>query len=89
MPHPVMRLLLSGLVLALPLFAAVHPVPSEAKPERLPGARPRNVVFILADDHRYDAVGFLGHPLAVTPHLDALAREGAHVRNAVVTTAGC
>ncbi len=84
-----MRLLLSGLLFALPLLAAVHPVPSEAVPERLPGARPRNVVFILADDHRYDALGFLGHPLAVTPHLDALAREGAYVRNAVVTTALC
>ena len=30
--------------------------------ERVPGAKPRNVVFILTDDHRYDAMGFMGHP---------------------------
>jgi len=36
----------------------------------------RNIVFILADDHRYDALGFLGHPFLETPNLDALARTG-------------
>lgn len=54
-----------------------------------PGVRPRNIVFILSDDHRYDAMSFLGHPFVQTPHMDRLAREGAHVRNAFVTTALC
>jgi N-acetylglucosamine-6-sulfatase len=52
-------------------------------------AAPRNIVFILADDHRYDALGFMGHPFLETPHLDSLAREGAHFKNAFVTTALC
>jgi N-acetylglucosamine-6-sulfatase len=53
-------------------------------------ARPRNVVFILTDDHRYDAMGFMkGQPWLETPNLDRLAREGAHFRNAFVTTALC
>ncbi len=52
-------------------------------------ARPRNIVFILTDDHRYDALGIAGHPLARTPNMDALARGGAHMRNAFVTTALC
>lgn len=52
-------------------------------------ATPRNVVFILTDDHRYDAMGFMGHPLARTPNMDALAKGGAHMRNAFVTTALC
>jgi len=69
--------------------AAVVPVPSEIVPERLTGAKPLNIVFILADDHRYDAMSFLGHPLAETPNLDRLAREGAHLKNAMVTTALC
>jgi N-acetylglucosamine-6-sulfatase len=56
---------------------------------RLPNARPRNVVFILADDHRYDAMGFMGHPFLKTPHMDRLAREGVHLKNAFVTTALC
>jgi len=35
-----------------------------------------NVVLLLADDMRPDALGFLGHAVVKTPHLDALAREG-------------
>ncbi len=49
----------------------------------------RNIVFILTDDHRYDALGVMGHPLARTPNMDALAKGGAHMRNAFVTTALC
>jgi N-acetylglucosamine-6-sulfatase len=50
----------------------------------------RNVIFILTDDHRYDALGFLkGQPWLRTPNLDRLAREGAHFKNAFVTTALC
>ncbi len=76
------------LSLALPL-AAVVPVPAEVVPQRVPGAKARNVVFILADDHRYDAMSFMGHPVAETPHLDAMARNGVHLKNALVTTALC
>jgi len=56
---------------------------------RLAGVKPRNVVFILADDHRYDAMGFLGHPFLETPHMDTMARDGVHLQNAFVTTALC
>ncbi len=52
--------------------------------------KPRNVVFILTDDHRYDALGFLkAQPFLETPHLDSLARDGVHCKNAFVTTALC
>ena len=57
--------------------------------ERIPGQKPRNVVLIVADDHRYDALGFMGHPFLKTPHLDALASSGVHMRNAFVTTSLC
>ena len=59
------------------------------KLDRVPNATPRNVVFVLVDDHRYDALGFMNHPFLKTPNLDALAKNGAHVRNAFVTTALC
>ena len=52
-------------------------------------AQPRNIVFVLTDDHRFDAAGFMGHPFLETPNLDALARQGAHVTNAFVTTSLC
>ncbi len=58
--------------------------------DRVPNATPRNIVFILTDDHRYDALGFLKpQPFLRTPRLDSLASEGVHFRNAFVTTALC
>jgi len=60
--------------------------------EKLPAqeASPRpNIIFILTDDHRYDALGFMGHPFLKTPHLDRMAREGVHFTNAYVTTSLC
>lgn len=59
-------------------------------PEKIPGSKPRNVIFILSDDHRYDFMGFMGKPKFLeTPNMDRMAREGAHVQNAFVTTALC
>ena len=58
--------------------------------EKVPGSRPRNIVFILSDDHRYDFMGFMGKPVFLeTPNLDRLARHGAHIQNAFVTTSLC
>jgi N-acetylglucosamine-6-sulfatase len=51
--------------------------------------RPKNVIFVLVDDLRHDALGFMGHPWLETPNLDALARGGVHLRNAFVTTSLC
>jgi N-acetylglucosamine-6-sulfatase len=34
-------------------------------------------------------MGFAGHPFLKTPHMDALARGGVHLRNAFVTTSLC
>ena len=56
---------------------------------KIPGAKPRNVVVILVDDQRYDAMGFLGHPFLETPNMDRLAKGGAYFPNAFVTTSLC
>lgn len=53
------------------------------------GARPRSVIFILVDDLRYDAMGFMGHPFLKTPHIDNMASCGVHFENAFVTTSLC
>jgi len=61
-----------------------------ARLARSAASRPRNVIFILTDDHRYDAMGFLkGQKWLQTPHMDAMARDGVHFKNAFVTTALC
>jgi N-acetylglucosamine-6-sulfatase len=82
-----------GLVLSIAIsasaFADVVPVPQSVVPEKIEGAKPRNVVFILSDDHRYDAMSFMGHPFAKTPHMDSMAINGAHMKNAFVTTSLC
>jgi N-acetylglucosamine-6-sulfatase len=63
--------------------------PGVKRLSRIKGVKPRNIILILTDDHRYDAMGFMGHPLAETPNLDSIARNGVHLRNAFVTTSLC
>lgn len=71
------------------LSAEVVEVPSRVAPSHIANAKPRNVVFILSDDHRFDAMSFLGHQFAETPHLDSMAANGVHLKNAFVTTSLC
>ena len=57
---------------------------------KISGVRPRNIIYILADDHRYDAMGFLKTQTCIqTPNLDRMAANGAYLPNAFVTTALC
>ncbi len=51
--------------------------------------QPPNIVFILADDQRNDALGCAGHPLIKTPVIDKLAEHGLRFTNAFVTTPIC
>ena len=37
---------------------------------------PPNFLFLIADDHRHNAIGSLGNPAVHTPTLDALAAAG-------------
>jgi arylsulfatase A-like enzyme len=53
-----------------------------------PPAHP-NVVFIIADQLRYQSCGFAGDSRARTPQLDALARQGVVFRNAVSSHPVC
>jgi len=64
-----------------PALAAAAP-----RPAATPG--PPNIVFVLVDDLRYDAMGFLT-PGLKTPNIDRLAKEGVYFPNAVVTSALC
>ncbi|MCW2393773.1 MULTISPECIES: sulfatase [unclassified Sphingobium] len=50
--------------------------------------KPMNIVFVLVDDLRYDAMGFL-KPGLNTPNIDRLAKEGVYFPNAVVTSSLC
>src|SRR3954469_24107094 len=48
-----------------------------------------NIIFILLDDHRWDDLGYAGHPFVKTPNIDRIAHEGMRFNNAFVTTPLC
>ncbi|MBM4155593.1 MAG: sulfatase [Lentisphaerae bacterium] len=52
-------------------------------------ATPPNVLVILTDDQRWDAMSIAGHPHLETPNIDRIGREGVHFRNAFCTTSLC
>ena len=70
-------------VLPLLALAATNSVPSVAaqatdQKGRADASRP-NIIYIMSDDHAYQAVSAYGHPvgrLAPTPNIDRIAREG-------------
>lgn len=90
------RLLVSLLASAALLAAA--PLPAIAQDRAgadsaLPAhtqrhSAPRNVIFILLDDLRFDGMGFL-QPGLNTPNIDRLARGGTYFPNTVVTSSLC
>lgn len=48
-----------------------------------------NIIFIISDSHRAEALGVAGNPFVQTPNLDQLAEKGTMFENAYVTTAIC
>ncbi|MHA8088275.1 sulfatase family protein [Aquirufa sp. Wall-65K1] len=48
-----------------------------------------NIIFILTDDHRWDALGYAGNKIIQTPVMDDLAKKGIYFKNAFVTTPIC
>ena len=90
-----MRHLLASLgVAAVTLAAACTPITrqkslaSATAPEQW---RP-NIVFIMSDDHAYQAISAYGSELsklAPTPHIDRIAKEGALFENSYVTNSLC
>ncbi len=74
---------LCGAVAAFAL-AATSPAPA-ATPA---ASRPYNIIFVLVDDLRFDAMGFLT-PGLKTPNIDFLAKNGTYFPNAVVTSSLC
>jgi N-acetylglucosamine-6-sulfatase len=73
--------------LAIMILAAMLRIEGSVRGE----ATPRNVVLVLSDDHRYDFMGFMAEApkFLETPAMDRMAREGAHLENAFVSTSLC
>lgn len=65
------------------LLSALAPFAAPSADER------PNVVLVVADDMDFEHFGFAGHPLAQTPTLDALAREGVLFEQGFVPMSRC
>lgn len=48
-----------------------------------------NIVMILVDDLRWDSLSCMGHPIAKTPNIDRIAKEGALFKNFFVSIPLC
>ena len=50
---------------------------------------PPNILFIMSDDHAYQAISAYGHGLNETPNIDRIAKEGAIFKKGFVTNSIC
>lgn len=84
------KLLAAAVALACMQVAGVHAATPDVSPVAAQQSvqQPPNVVYILLDDQRYDAFGFL-NPKIKTPNMDSIAKDGTYFKNAFVTTSLC
>ncbi len=71
---------LQSLFLIAATCGSLHAAPEHARP---------NLIFILTDDQRWDALGFMPGSQVQTPSIDKLAKEGVIFDNHFVTTSIC
>ncbi len=77
--------ILAGLVLVLACKQAEKPKEEVAK-------GPPNIIFIMSDDHAFQAISAYGHELgklAPTPNIDRIAKNGAIFQNNFCTNSIC
>ena len=74
--------------LALTALVSFKIAKNETEPFSRQVERP-NIIVILTDDQRFDALGAMGNQIIKTPHMDKLASEGILFKNAFVTTSIC
>ena len=48
-----------------------------------------NIIFIMSDDHAYQAISAYSNKLIETPNIDRIAKEGILFSNACVTNSIC
>ncbi len=72
--------------LAFPLLSSAQQ--NSGSKQKVDTTRP-NIIFILTDDQRYDAMGAMGNSLIHTPNMDRLANAGILFKNSYVTTSIC
>ena len=77
---------LKSILLSL-IFLASHS--SQLLAQTSTKAKQPNIVFIISDDHAFQAIGAYGGKLMPTPNIDRIAKEGAIFQNSFVTNSIC
>lgn len=77
------KTLIKLFAIALLCFSCSKKSATEVKEEK------PNIIFILTDDQRWDALGYVGNELAHTPEMDKLAKNGVFFNNTIATTPIC
>lgn len=73
---------------AAPAAPGPAAAPGDDGPDILPASRP-NILLILVDELRADALSIGGHPFFSSPAIDRIGQEGAWFPRAFVTTSLC
>ncbi len=55
----------------------------------MPSTAAKNLLVLISDEHRRDAMGCMGHPIVKTPNLDALAARGTVFERAYTPSPMC
>jgi arylsulfatase A-like enzyme len=76
------------LILAAAILLPSCKTQTAVDPEQRDTQRP-NIVFIMTDDHAYQAIGAYGSVLNQTPNIDRLAQEGMRFDRAYVSNSIC
>jgi arylsulfatase A-like enzyme len=81
------KLLLSFRYIVLFLVVLVSCNPD--KTEHHTGVKRPNIIFIMSDDHAYQAISDYGSDLLQTPNIDRIGKEGMRFNNFFVTNSLC
>ncbi len=79
---------MSGIKIYFLFLVAAFACSCDSKEEQKLADRP-NIIFIMADDHAYQAISAYGGGLNETPNIDRIAKEGAIFTRATVTNSIC
>ena len=80
----------SNLIKSLSLFSVVGGSLFSCNQQRVEKqAKSPNILFIMSDDHAYQAISAYGHGLNKTPNIDRIAKEGAIFTKGFVTNSIC
>ncbi|MCA9176396.1 MAG: sulfatase-like hydrolase/transferase [Planctomycetales bacterium] len=75
-------------LLVMGLLASIAAMPRSCAAQQAEAGRP-NILFIMSDDHGYQAIGAYGSRVNQTPNIDRIAKEGMRFDRCFVTNSIC